>query len=65
MSRTRNGIERDLLASTKQAVAFVKGARKGYLVHTFTPDDIRLIRAKTTKSQAEFARRASSARDGR
>lgn len=55
MGKTRKGIEKDLLASMKQAVAFAKGARKGYVVHTFTPDDVRLIRAKTRKSQAEFA----------
>ena len=56
MTKTRKSVEKDLLASMAQAVAFAKGARKGYLVHTFTPDDVRLIRAKTKKSQAEFAR---------
>lgn len=56
MAKTRKGIEKDLLASMRQAVEFAKGARKGYRVHEFTPDDVRLIRAKTRKSQAEFAR---------
>ena len=56
MARARKGIEKGLLASMAQAVAFAKGARRGYLVYTFTPDDVRLIRAKTRKSQAEFAR---------
>lgn len=41
MAKTRKGIEKDLLASMAQAVAFGKGARRGYVVHTFTPDDVR------------------------
>jgi putative transcriptional regulator len=56
MGKTRTSIEKDLLASMAQAVQFAKGARKGFVVHAFTPDDVRLIRAKTKKSQAEFAR---------
>jgi putative transcriptional regulator len=56
MAKTRKTIEKDLLASMKQALDFAKGARKGYLVHEFSPHDVRLIRAKTRKSQAEFAR---------
>ena len=56
MSKRRKGIKKDVLASMRQAVEFAKGTRKGCVVHEFAPDDVRLIRAKTRKSQAEFAR---------
>jgi hypothetical protein len=36
MDKGRKGIEKDLLAAMKQAVAFAKSARKGYVVRTFT-----------------------------
>jgi putative transcriptional regulator len=49
-------IGQELIQSMEEAVAYTKGARKGFKVHTFRPDDVRLIRAQTRKSQAEFAK---------
>ena len=56
MSKTKGkSIEAALLESMAQAVHFAKGG-KGYRVHVFSGDDVRLIRARTKKSQAEFAK---------
>jgi putative transcriptional regulator len=52
----RNPFEADLIASMGEVLGYVKGSRKGLKVHRFRPEDVRLVRAKTKKSQAEFAR---------
>ncbi|WP_374654175.1 helix-turn-helix domain-containing protein [Dongia sp.] len=54
MAKARS-IEADLIQSLTEAAAFVKGVRKGFRVHVLSPDDVRLIRATTKKSQAEFS----------
>jgi len=44
-----------LVASVKQAGAIRKGRLKPSRVTEFRPDDVRAIRVKLAKSQAEFA----------
>lgn len=56
MAKARKSIEAELIASMAQAVEFAKGKRAGFRIHEFSPEDVRLIRAKTHKSQSEFAR---------
>jgi putative transcriptional regulator len=50
----RNDFNR-LVASVKQAGAIRKGRLKPRRVTEFRPDDVRAIRVKLAKSQAEFA----------
>lgn len=52
----RQSFEADLIESLGEVLGYVKGSRKNLKTHAFRPEDVRLVRARTKKSQAEFAR---------
>lgn len=54
--RKPQGFEADLIESMNEVLGYVKGSRKEMKAHIFRPEDVRLVRARTKKSQAEFAR---------
>ena len=55
-SRKSGAFEADLIQSLGDVLGYVKGNRGTLKTHVFRPEDVRLVRAKTKKSQAEFAR---------
>ncbi|MGH6894636.1 MAG: helix-turn-helix domain-containing protein [Dongiaceae bacterium] len=46
----------ELIEAMDDALAYTKGKRGGYRVHTFGPDDVRMVRVNLKMTQAEFAR---------
>lgn len=49
-------IGEELIEAMGDALAYAKGKRAGRRVHTFGPDDVRMVRVSLKMSQAEFAR---------
>jgi putative transcriptional regulator len=46
----------ELVEAMEDALAHTKGKRAGYGVHTFGPEDVRMVRVNLKMTQAEFAR---------
>lgn len=46
----------ELIEAMNDALVYTKGEGSGYRVHTFGPDDVRLVRVNLKMTQAEFAR---------
>lgn len=47
----KNTFEADLIASMGEVLDYVKGSREALEAHRFRPEHVRLVRAKTKKSQ--------------
>jgi putative transcriptional regulator len=54
-ARTRAG--QSILRGAREALAFARGARAGYVVHVPAQIDVKAIREKARMTQDEFARR--------
>lgn len=46
----------ELVEAMEDALAYTKGKRAGHCVHSFGPEDVRMVRVNLKMTQAEFAR---------
>jgi len=52
----KKSIGSELIEAMEDEVAYTKGKHVGYRVHTFGPEDVRMVRANLKMTQAEFTR---------
>lgn len=55
-AKTASKARQSILQGAREALAFARGARDGYVVHVPAKIDVKAIREKSRMSQEEFAR---------